>query len=249
MDLATYPLPDGTWRWVSKAWMIDMRSDAGEVQHDGFEYNWRFRKRKWHADVGILSAGGWVRRRKWVRLMMRPAKLKRETHVVEESPVVVENGQPASHDHASWMDTSSSSPAESISSAQSVMSRCSATVDAGIDIRADDVWRGDDVDQDWARCRSAMRRFGRDGRKLELWKKWLRTYIIECDSPAISKYKGKKRQKQWTEDNTPPASEVPSYAGSLMNDTPPPTLEHIAAVVRKYVSNSSPAASHSYKIL
>ncbi|KAG9314359.1 hypothetical protein JVU11DRAFT_5153 [Chiua virens] len=63
LSLRNYPLPDGTWRWVSTAWMIDMHSDLGEVQHDGFEYNWFFRDNHWHAKVGKLSTGAWVRRR------------------------------------------------------------------------------------------------------------------------------------------------------------------------------------------
>ncbi|KAA1475801.1 hypothetical protein DENSPDRAFT_447816 [Dentipellis sp. KUC8613] len=74
VSLNDYSLPDGTWRWVSNTWMIDMPSE-GEVQYDGFEYNWFFRKRNWRAQVGTMSAGGWVRRRRWVRLMMRPASV------------------------------------------------------------------------------------------------------------------------------------------------------------------------------
>jgi len=71
--LKDYVLPDPSWRWVSRAWMVDMRSD-GAVQYDGFEYNWAFRTRHWRPRVGVLSAGGWVRRRRWVRLMVRPAE-------------------------------------------------------------------------------------------------------------------------------------------------------------------------------
>ncbi|TFK57089.1 hypothetical protein OE88DRAFT_93057 [Heliocybe sulcata] len=63
--LSEYPLPDGTWEWVSQSWMIDMREN-GEVQHDGFEYNWLFRRHSWRAVVGKFNAGGWVRRRRWV---------------------------------------------------------------------------------------------------------------------------------------------------------------------------------------
>jgi len=33
VTLETYPLPDPTWRWVSRFWLVDMR--GGEVQHDG----------------------------------------------------------------------------------------------------------------------------------------------------------------------------------------------------------------------
>ncbi|THH16898.1 hypothetical protein EW146_g3828 [Bondarzewia mesenterica] len=90
-SLTEYPLPDGTWRWVSKSWMVDMR-DAGEVQYDGFEYNWFFRKHNWRAEVGTLSAGGWVRRRRWVRLMMRPAK-----PVTDEGYDSEEASRPSSH--------------------------------------------------------------------------------------------------------------------------------------------------------
>lgn len=77
VSLKEYPLPDGNWCWVSNSWMVDMRSDSGEVQHDGFEYNWIFRTHHWHPQVGPLSAAGWVRRRRWVRLMMRPGKKRR----------------------------------------------------------------------------------------------------------------------------------------------------------------------------
>lgn len=88
-SLDDYQFPDGTWRWVSKAWMIDMRSNAGETQHDGFEYNCFFRRRYWQAEVGPLSAGGWVRRRRWIRLMMRPGKQPPDTlpHNTAASPV------------------------------------------------------------------------------------------------------------------------------------------------------------------
>ncbi|KIJ27196.1 hypothetical protein M422DRAFT_71733 [Sphaerobolus stellatus SS14] len=72
VTMETYPLPDPTWRWVSKSWLVDMRGE-GEVQHDGFEYNWFFRRRDWRAHAGFLGAGSWVRRRRWVRLMMRPS--------------------------------------------------------------------------------------------------------------------------------------------------------------------------------
>lgn len=34
VTLVTYPLPDPTWRWVSKSWLVDMRGE-GDVQFDG----------------------------------------------------------------------------------------------------------------------------------------------------------------------------------------------------------------------
>jgi hypothetical protein len=70
VTLADYPLPDGTWHWVSNEWMIDMRG-AASVQQDGFEYNWRFSKRGWRYRSGFMGAGSWVRRRRWMRLMVQ----------------------------------------------------------------------------------------------------------------------------------------------------------------------------------
>ncbi|KAF8516146.1 hypothetical protein BU17DRAFT_92978 [Hysterangium stoloniferum] len=84
VTLQTYPLPDPTWRWVSKSWLVDMRGD-GDVQHDGFEYNWFFRRRHWRARVGWLSTGGFVRRRRWVRLMMHPSDARLEAEAATES--------------------------------------------------------------------------------------------------------------------------------------------------------------------
>ncbi|KAF9509356.1 hypothetical protein BS47DRAFT_161713 [Hydnum rufescens UP504] len=71
--LRDFQLPDGTWLWVSKSWLVQMAGNGGS--HDGFEYNWCFRKKGWRSFPGFLNTGGWVRRRQWVRLMMRPADL------------------------------------------------------------------------------------------------------------------------------------------------------------------------------
>ncbi|KAF8581636.1 hypothetical protein K439DRAFT_1241115, partial [Ramaria rubella] len=83
VTLTTYPLPDPTWRWVSKSWLVDMRGD-GDVQHDGFEYNWFFQRCHWRARVGWLSAGGYVRRRRWVRLMIRPSEVRLQAEAAVE---------------------------------------------------------------------------------------------------------------------------------------------------------------------
>lgn len=85
VSLADYPLPDGTWRWVSSTWMIDMRDD-GDVSYDGFEYNWFFRRQHWHPDVGKFGLGGWVRRRRWVRLMTRPGNLHERAVLAATNP-------------------------------------------------------------------------------------------------------------------------------------------------------------------
>ncbi|KZS92959.1 hypothetical protein SISNIDRAFT_485905 [Sistotremastrum niveocremeum HHB9708] len=74
-SLEAYPLPSPMWMWVSKYWMVDMRGDE-HIDPEGWEFNWSFRKKGWRSCVGPLSAGGWVRRRRWVRLMMCPARLE-----------------------------------------------------------------------------------------------------------------------------------------------------------------------------
>lgn len=147
--LADYQLPDPTWRWVSKFWMVDMRGD-GEVQQDGYEYNWCFRSQGWRSSIGSFNAGGWVRRRRWVRLMMRPATT---------GPL------PAS----SASDSTSTSPLPSLIT----QTLSSATTDSSVktDHEGTHIWRGDD--EDWVRVRDALREFRSDGRRLEAWERWL----------------------------------------------------------------------------
>jgi Integral peroxisomal membrane peroxin len=145
VSLHDYPLPDGTWRWVSTAWMVDMRSE-GEVHYDGFEYNWFFRRHKWRPEPGAFNAGGWVRRRRWVRLMMRPA------HPIEPS----DDG---------YSQSANKTPPPT---------RYSIIPDHGaLQLEAEKalVWRGDA--EDWKRCHHLMVRLNRDGTKLDLWREWL----------------------------------------------------------------------------
>ena len=124
--------------------MVDMRSE-GEVHYDGFEYNWLFRRHKWRPEPGVLSAGGWVRRRRWVRLMMRPAC----PTAIEQS----ERGVP---------------PTISPLIRYSIPPHSSA-----LDLETEKVmvWKGD-LD-DWKRCHHLMARLNRDGTKLELLREWL----------------------------------------------------------------------------
>lgn len=222
ISLDQYPLPDGSWRWVSKSWMIDMRSDSSEVQYDGFEYNWMFRRHKWRAEVGSLNAGGWVRRRRWVRLMMRPAmriRMKGDTEsgdVTPELNIGRNGGSSSSLDNCrkSRYSVGSSFP-------PSVLTYGSADVfDVGEGLEPDEVWKGDDVDSDWARCHLLMRRLGRDGRKLEVWKQWL----------GQDHQPDGRKTKQWTEDESLSPTDSPIDTAEETN------LECITSVLRKHVS-------------
>jgi hypothetical protein len=115
--------------------------DDGEVSYDGFEYNWVFRQHKWHAEAGKL--GGFVRRRRWLRLMMRRA------HPVHLHP---------------GTSMAPSSVASSPSLAFAFDRERART-------HARNVWKGD-VD-DWDRCYNLMRSLTRDGLRLEIWRAWL----------------------------------------------------------------------------
>lgn len=194
-----------------------MRTDSGEVQHDGFEYNWRFRQDKWKANVGNLSAGGWVRRRRWVRLMMRPAR------IVSEGPHETSNG------------VGSYRTSKSISSNMPLPSEIS--MDA-VNLDAKEVWKGDDTEQDWSRCHVLLRRLGRDGRKLELWKMWLGGYYSEHSHLGHMLGDAKEVKKQWTEDEQPLPSEAlkANQDRRIITEGASPALESIAAVLRLHVS-------------
>ncbi|OJT15833.1 Meiotically up-regulated gene 65 protein [Trametes pubescens] len=154
VSLEDYPLPDGLWKWVSRAWMIDMRGD-GQVQYDGFEYSRSFRSKKWGSDPGVMSNRGLVRRRRWIRLMMRPAQsMHDDTKSTLSIPGVLSVLPQLIHNE----DGATRPP--------SVMLSISDDGDGGLG-----VWNGDEGD--WDRCHAALRRLGRDGRKLELWASWL----------------------------------------------------------------------------
>jgi hypothetical protein len=194
-----------------------MRTDSGEVQYDGFEYNWRFRQDKWRANVGKLSSGGWVRRRRWVRLMMRPARTLERICGAESS------GSGSPH------------PGKSINSS---LGSPSEFIDDVAELDARDVWKGDDIEQDWMRCHMIMKRLGRDGRKLELWKRWLGDYYSEHTHLGQLLGKSRQKQRQWTEDSEPLPSEVERANKDLrlVTEGASPVLEHVAAVLRVHVS-------------
>ncbi|KAL0951181.1 hypothetical protein HGRIS_007912 [Hohenbuehelia grisea] len=167
--LADYPLPDSRWRWVSHSWMVDMRSNTGEVQQDGFEYNWLFRQHKWHARPGKFGKGSWVRRRRWLRLMVRP----KAEDSSEQSCRPLEGAQ------SLWLSISTYSQSENQSDnrtsiAQSSLSPSSSSSLTSNPFKVDphDLWQGT-ISEDAERCFMLLKHFDRDGRKLELWQWWL----------------------------------------------------------------------------
>ncbi|CAO3683300.1 unnamed protein product [Rhizopus stolonifer] len=63
MNTGNYQLPDPTWQWVSKDWMIDMTDDVDEV---GWQYSLKFHGADWHGNYKHFRS--FVRRRRWIRL-------------------------------------------------------------------------------------------------------------------------------------------------------------------------------------
>jgi hypothetical protein len=196
--------------------MIDMRGD-GEVQYDGFEYNWWFRPRGWRAEVGRLSTGGWVRRRRWIRLMVKPGN---EHRGEKEVAILVPEGTGGNEVLPS--------PANSLP--PSVVESTPAEME---EEKWRYIWNEDDVEGDWHRCHVVMRALGSDGRKLDMWRIWLGGH---GDASEAEIKPG--RQKQWTEDEAPMPSEV-DYANAPQRDRNSVVSDkgRIASVLCAYVSN------------
>jgi hypothetical protein len=213
LTLSSYPLPDGNWHWVSKSWMVDMRGDD-QVQYDGFEYNWHFRKSKWRSDIGNLSTGAWVRRRRWVRLMVKPAK------------------PPAHKPHApSRLTTPLSSPALS-HTPQRRSATPSSHPPSVFDPISEDapvppffIWEGD-VQDDWLRCHDYLRTLSRDGKKLEVWRQWL---------GLVSQQETRPMRKQRSQDEAPMPSEIQGPDNLTSQDIVPPPIDFVITVVRAHM--------------
>ena len=191
-----------------------MRTDSAEVQHDGFEYNWMFKKHNWSPRVGPWNAHGWVRRRRWIRLMVRPAKQKKNVdHDGFNTP-----------DSAAWTRPQSFTPS-------SVLTRGTDITDHWLQVEPANVWLGD-PEGDWQRCLSVMKLFGRDGRKLELWNLWLGYYDPDQFSPGANA-KGKQPEGEIEQS----LSSAIFPADILSRDSVPiAAREHVMAVLRHHVT-------------
>lgn len=216
--------------------------DGGSVQHDGFEYNWFFRRGRWRAEVGRLSSGGWVRRRRWVRLMMRPGREREPCH-----GGVKHDGEGERDRSGSEVDGEQSrvdlSPYRGGSYPASVIE---------MDVEEDEkmireVWKGDE--SDWERLRNLMRRLGTDGKKLEVWRDWLG---VKAEAATEEKTgsgdvkRGKEKQKQWTEDShVLPSEETKATMdakGSAAEDRP--SIQDVIKVVRANVRVPPPLSTY-----
>ncbi|KAJ8455723.1 hypothetical protein ONZ45_g18875 [Pleurotus djamor] len=214
-NLANYPLPDGSWHWASKSWMVDMRGATGQVQHDGFEYNWLFRRHKWHASAKI-SNGSFVRRRRWLRLMVKPA-----------TSLETQDDSAADPDDTSHPRYDPSLP---------LHGEPSEGKDP-FDIHPRAIILGESAEDDWKRCCALLQRAGRDGRKLELWHRWLGLKHLNYLS-GVGKSSMERVHKQWSEDGEPMPSEVAAHevhASHVPLSDPP--IAQIGAMLRQHFAN------------
>ena len=113
------------------------------------------RSRKWGPDPGFMSNRGLVRRRRWIRLMMRPAQARHN----DLDSLVSTPGALSVLPELPHIEEGATRPPSVLLTA---LDEDEGTVD---------VWRGDEGD--WDRCHLALRHLNRDGRKLELWATWL----------------------------------------------------------------------------
>ncbi|KAJ8657192.1 hypothetical protein O0I10_007008 [Lichtheimia ornata] len=80
MDTTTYQLPDPTWQWVTKEWMVDM---SGDVDEAGWQYALKFHGAVWHGNYKHFRS--FVRRRRWIRLRRRLVPVESEEQEEEET--------------------------------------------------------------------------------------------------------------------------------------------------------------------
>ena len=236
ITLSSYPLPNGDWKWVSKSWMIDMRGD-GQVQYDGFEYNWLFRKHKWSA-----TSAAWVRRRRWIRLMMRPAKQRLHPDAkgqislsASSSPSV---GIPARQSQSPAPSNGGRSRYSWRSGILSLPSSVSSPLSVDSSIAPGFIWQGDGVD-DWERCHDYLRSLTRDGRKLEVWKLWLGLGgVVESEDVKVNVDGININKKQWTEDEGLLPSQTIVKTPKFVDVSAIPPREWIVVAIREHVSIS-----------
>jgi hypothetical protein len=69
MDISDFEVPDPSWEWVHKSWLVDM---TGDVDEDGWEYAMTFHGSPWHGNYEIFRS--FARRRRWLRLRKRKVR-------------------------------------------------------------------------------------------------------------------------------------------------------------------------------
>ncbi|KAF9302290.1 hypothetical protein BGZ74_005556 [Mortierella antarctica] len=91
MDVTDFELPDPSWEWVHRSWLVDM---TGDVDEDGWEYAMTFHGSPWHGNYEIFRS--FARRRRWLRLRKRKGKM------MGKAVSLPERNYPTSINSATW---------------------------------------------------------------------------------------------------------------------------------------------------
>jgi len=70
MDITDFEIPNPSWEWVHKSWLVDM---TGDVDEDGWEYAMTFHGSPWHGNYELFRS--FTRRRRWLRLRKRKVSI------------------------------------------------------------------------------------------------------------------------------------------------------------------------------
>jgi len=213
--------------------MIDMRGD-GQVQYDGFEYNWFFRKHRWSA-----TSAAWVRRRRWIRLMIRPAKQRLHPSTGGRTPPSVSPnpsvGIPVSMSPSPVPNTEGGSQYPR-SGMQSLPPSVSSPHSVGSSIAPGFIWQGDGAD-DWERCHDYIRSLTRDGKKLEVWKMWLGLGGVEDEYVKESADGVNVNKKQRTEDEGVLPSQAIVKTSKAVDVSTIPPRDWVVVAIREYMDD------------
>ena len=212
-----------------------MRSD-GQVQYDGFEYTCFFRKHKWSA-----TSAAWVRRRRWIRLMMRPAKrhLPPSTngYIASSTSPSLSIGAQAVQNQSPVASAAGPSRFSWRSGIQSLPPSASSSRSATSSVAPEFIWQGDGGD-DWERCHDYLRSLTRDGKKLEAWKSWLGLHdVVEGEGEKVN-VGGINVKKQWTEDEGLLSSQALVTSRKVVDVSTTPPREWVGAAIHEHVSVS-----------
>lgn len=189
---------------------------ANTVQYDGFEYNSVFRQKGWKAETGNLGAGGYVRRRRWVRLMVREA---RTVPVMDQTTDGVGTNAP------------------------SIITQPRATSSVFDDDTMAAMWDG--TVGDFRRCARAMNMAGRDGTKIELWARWLQLEPRSTADQYKRKWTEDEAQRSGSLTPQSSSRIVPSpthsspSASAIMLAMNAPSREHLSSLLRNHVRTLS----------
>ena len=152
--------------------------------------------------------------------MVRPAKQKKTDR----------NGfNTSSKDSVAWTNPQTFSPPP-----PSVLTTGTDVTEQLLQMEPDNVWLGD-PEGDWQRCLDVMKLFGRDGRKLDLWRLWLGCYYSDRPEPSDASVKG-KRPENGVENHSP----LDIFAADILSrdSVSIASKVHVIAALRQHVSLS-----------